>query len=160
MIRKEMLLRTSRGALSCALILSLTTVLPGCSFLFTTAPKHAQPSVEFVSNKCTTSKAAPIVDTVIAGLEGVRTGLALAADQSTYDHAPISRGADIALGVGFLALFGASAIYGYSVTGECSSRRDRALVVEPHEQPEPQKTPDPHDRRPPGSSKARGDLAP
>ena len=51
-------------------------------------------------------------DTVIAGFEGVRTGMALAADKSVYDHAPISRGADVAFGLGFLALFGASAIYG------------------------------------------------
>ena len=119
-----------------ALILGLAGVLPGCSFLFTTAPKHADSPAEFVSNKCTTSKAAPIVDSVLAGLEGVRTGVALAADKSAYQNAPISRGADIGLGLGFLALFGASAIYGFYVTGECSSRHDRAVIVPPPKDPD------------------------
>jgi hypothetical protein len=134
-----------------ALLLGTAGVLPGCSFLFTTAPKRAESSTEFVSNKCTTSKVAPIVDTVIAGYQGFRTGYALAADQSTYDNAPISREADVALGVGFLALFGASAIYGYYVTGQCSARHDRAVVVDRPKQDE-QESGDPNDGPPPPRS--------
>src|SRR6478672_11016977 len=101
MTKKMKLRRVTDPALCVALCLVMTGALPGCSFLFTTAPKHAEASTEFASNKCTTSKAAPIVDTVIAGLEGVRTGVALAADKSAYEGAPISREADVAVGLGF-----------------------------------------------------------
>jgi len=127
--------------LSGAIILILLTTLPGCSFLFTTAPKHAEPPpAEYVPNECTTSKAAPVVDTVIAGLEGIRTGYALTADPSAYDKAPISRGVDIAFGIGFLALFTASAIYGYSITSECAKRHHPVKVARPKEEPEAAET--------------------
>lgn len=134
-------LRGSHEALRCALILGVAALLPGCSFLFTTAPKHAEPSAQFESNKCTTSKAAPIADTLIAGLEGARIGIALSADQSTYDNAPISRTADVGLGVGFLALFAASAVYGYYVTGECSARRSKGVIVDTRKDPDAPKRP-------------------
>lgn len=145
-VRRALL--AGRGALRGALILGMAGFLPGCSFLFTTAPKHAESS-QFESSKCTTSKAAPIVDTLITGLEGVRTGLALSADNSTYDHAPISRAADVGLGVGFVALFGASAIYGYYVTGACSARRNGAVVVEHRKEPEDREPGDPDESPPP-----------
>jgi hypothetical protein len=74
---------------------------------------------------CTSSKAAPIIDTVLAGYEVVRTAAAVAASDRTYDDLPISRGADIGLGLGFLALFGASAAYGYVVTSACSDAKAR-----------------------------------
>jgi len=146
-MREKFTIRIGRP-LGCALILSMTGVLPGCSFLFTTAPKAPESPTAFATNKCTTSKAAPIVDTIIAGLEGVRTGLALAADESAYDKAPISRGADVALGLGFLALFGASAIYGYHVTGQCSARHDRAVIAPRPEAPEARETGVPDARTP------------
>jgi hypothetical protein len=126
----------SHGALRSALLLSLAWVLPGCSFLFTTAPKRAESPTEFASNKCTTSKAAPIVDTLIAGYQSVRSVYAMTADKSAYEDAPISREVDIAAGVGLFTLFTASAIYGYYVTGQCSARRDRAVIVQHPEKPE------------------------
>jgi len=134
------------------LMLSLVGGLPGCSFLFTTAPKTEPTSAgsiyESAPNNCTTSKAAPVVDTVIAGLEGVRTGLALAADKSAYADAPISKEADIAFGLGFLALFGASAIYGFYVTSECSKLHHHGVVVERHPETDEHETGDPNDPRP------------
>jgi hypothetical protein len=133
----------NREALRGALVLGVAGFLPGCSFLFTTAPRHPEPSAQFDSNKCTTSKAAPIADTLIAGLEVARTGFALSADNSTYDRAPISRAADVGLGVGFVALFGASAIYGYYVTGACSARRQGVVVVEHQKEPEDREPGDP-----------------
>jgi hypothetical protein len=74
---------------------------------------------------CTSGKAAPIIDTVIAGYEVVRTTAAIAASDGAYDDSPVSREADIGLGLGFFALFGASAIYGYVMTGECSDAKAR-----------------------------------
>jgi hypothetical protein len=70
---------------------------------------------------CTTSKAAPIVDTILAGLEGGRTALAVSADDGAYRNAPISREADIGFAIGFATLFTASAIYGFAVTNHCAA---------------------------------------
>jgi len=139
--------RVGNKVLGGVLVLALTGALPGCSFLFTTAPKSAESPTEFASSKCTTSKAAPIVDTLIAGYQGFRTAYAISADDSAYKDLPISREADIAFGVGFLALYGASAVYGYYVTGKCSARHDRAVIVE-HKEPE-RETWDPDTRPPP-----------
>jgi len=62
---------------------------------------------------------------VIAGFELVRTIIAVNADESDYQGAAIDRGADIGLGLGFLALFGASAVYGFYTTSECDDWREQ-----------------------------------
>ncbi|HET7545242.1 MAG TPA: hypothetical protein VFK05_35495 [Polyangiaceae bacterium] len=106
-----------------AIVLSMLGGLPGCSFLFVQRPKSAEPTApeaQYAPSECTSSKVAPAFDTVFAGLEAARTVYAATAPSSVYEGAPISRGADIAFGLGFLALFGASAIYGYSVTSACA----------------------------------------
>jgi len=152
-----MVTRVGDKLVCAALIVGLVAVLPGCSFLFTTAPKSApspaESTSEYESSKCTTSKAAPVVDSVITGLEVARTVYALTADESAYDNAPIGRGADVALGLGFMALFGASAIYGFYVTGECSKHHHHAVILEQRHQADEQETGDPNDlpSRPPAA---------
>jgi hypothetical protein len=96
----------------------------GCSLLFIKAPPESPPS-QFTpgsSIECTSSKIAPGFDTAFAALEVVRTGLAASADDSVYSNPnqPLSRGADVALGIGFASLFLGSAIYGYATTARCS----------------------------------------
>ncbi len=87
--------------------------------IFTTqAPEY--PPAPPVHVTCTTTRAAPIVDTIVAGLEVAPTVLAVNADDSVYKDAPFNRSTDIGFGVGFAALFAGSAIYGYSVTSRCS----------------------------------------
>jgi len=66
------------------------------------------------------------VDTLITGLEAVRTGLAVSADDSAYRNSPIDRKTDIGLGVGLGALFLASSIYGFYETGQCHADGTRA----------------------------------
>jgi hypothetical protein len=100
--------------------------LTGCSFLFVDAPpEHPERHSRRSEMPCTSSKVAPIIDTVLAGYEAVRTATAVAASDSDYDGIPISREADIGLALGFLALFGASAAYGYVVTGQCTDAKAR-----------------------------------
>ena len=99
----------------------------GCSLLFIKGPSDTSHS-QFrpgSSVKCTSSKVAPALDTVFAGLEVLRTGLAAGADDSVYNNPnqPLSREADIALGIGFASLFLGSAIYGYATTAACSKRK-------------------------------------
>ena len=105
------------GALSCA-----------CSFIFVSGPparaETHEPRVRPEPVDCTSSKAAPIIDTVIAGYQAFRTGYALQADDSDYVDVPIKREADIGIGAGLTALFTAAAVYGYVVTGKCSDAKE------------------------------------
>jgi hypothetical protein len=96
---------------------------PACSWLFVKSPPPQHVDLKYFGD-CTSSKAAPVVDTVVAGLETLRTVYALSAENSAYDHLPISRGADIALGLGLTALFTASAVYGYGNTAECAHAQE------------------------------------
>jgi hypothetical protein len=98
----------------------LALACSSCSFIFVRPPHHAEDQfTEASGGRCTSSKVAPAVDGVIAGLESARTGLALSADSSAYQNSTLSRNADIGLGVGFTALFLASSIYGFYETGQC-----------------------------------------
>jgi len=99
----------------------------GCSFIFVTPPPAvaAQPAEPHAD--CSTSRAAPIVDGIIAGYQVVRTLYATQAPDSTYQgNAPLSRGADIALGAGFAGLFVASTIYGAVNTSQCEAYKARS----------------------------------
>jgi hypothetical protein len=95
----------------------------GCSFLFVSGP-HSQKSPGRIAAQvdCTSSKAAPVLDTIFGGLEVARVAYAASAPDSVYSNPnqPLSREADIGLGLGFAALFVGSAIYGYTVTSKCS----------------------------------------
>lgn len=110
--------------------LCFASSLGGCSFLFVErAPAKVAPDTR---PDCTTSVAAPVVDTVVATLQGVRTVIALAASDADYSDAPISREADIAFGVGFSVLFAASAAYGFGATSTCDRvQRDASASAEP-----------------------------
>jgi len=111
-------------------LLAISMAASGCSFLFTTSPpatpERLPPGVP-VPVTCTTSRAAPIIDTVIGGLEVIRTGIALNNSESDYHDQPISRGADIGFGVALSALFVTSAIYGFGVTGRCDEAKERQM---------------------------------
>jgi hypothetical protein len=110
---------TLRLPLVCAcLVLS-----PACSWLFVKGPPPEHVDLKYFGD-CTSSKAGPVVDTVAAGLETLRTVYALSAQSSAYDHLPISRGADIALALGGAAVFAASAVYGYGATSECAHAQE------------------------------------
>jgi hypothetical protein len=118
---------------ACVPALAAALLLQGCSFIFVdTPPTVHDASTPPSSIHCTTSAAAPVVDTVVAVFEAVRTGIALGADDSDYHSYPISRGADIAIGLGLTTLFTAAATYGYINTSKCSDVKEEA-----HEPPPP-----------------------
>lgn len=131
-------MKSYESKLSIVLLIGVSTCLSsGCSLLFVKAPPAAVPQLDAAPTEdCTSSRAAPILDTIFAGLEAARTGVALAVDDSVYDspNQPLSRGADVALGVGFTALFLGSAIYGYLTTARCD-RAQRGEI-----EPAPQRT--------------------
>jgi hypothetical protein len=113
--------------------LAAAWLLQGCSFLFVDTPPtvHGDEPPAMRSVQCTSSVAAPVVDTVIAAFEAVRTGFALGADDADYHNYPISRGADIAIGLGLTGLFAAAAGYGYVNTSECSDLKEQAREPPP-----------------------------
>jgi hypothetical protein len=97
-------------------------VLGGCSFAFTHGPpaNHAKREVF----DCSTSQAPPILDVAMAGFQTFR--FIYATTQSDYDYRdfPISRGADIGIGVGLAVLFLSSSIYGYAQISDCEDAKE------------------------------------
>lgn len=113
-MRKALIVTCLGASLNCA-----------CSFIFVKAPPAAVeklPISEPVS--CTTSKVAPIIDTLLGGYQVFRTGYALSRNEADYAGAPIGRNADIGFGVGLATLYFASSVYGYVVTGQCSEAKE------------------------------------
>ncbi len=112
-----------RGRIRVAACL-LPTLAIGCSFVFTEGPepplRHRPPQPP----DCSTSRAPPIVDTILAGSQLLRAGAAVDASDADYQGESISRREDVALGVGLTALFGLSAIYGFHTTSECDDTKD------------------------------------
>jgi hypothetical protein len=106
--------------------LGLLVSASGCSLLFVTPPP-ADGRIVQRKGKCTRGVAAPIVDSLVGGLQVARTALAAAADDKVYadPKQPLSRGADIGIGVGLTALFVGSAAYGFINTAECREVEDR-----------------------------------
>lgn len=96
-----------------SIALALALACSGCSFCFVTPPPipHKQPVARPEAN-CSTSVAAPVIDGLITGYQVFRTGYALQASDRDYNAVPISREADMAIGIGMSALFLASTIYG------------------------------------------------
>ncbi len=80
--------------------------------------------------KCTTSKAAPVSDTVAAGLAGLETAIALGANDG--DRSIVSHKADPIVGLSAVVLLMASATYGYIVTGDCIDRKGGWNYVHNH----------------------------
>lgn len=118
----------------------------GCSFIFVKTPPSDPPPHGGVTSRvapadCTTSRLAPGFDTAFATLQLVRTGMAAAASDNVYNdpNQPLSREADIALGVTFATLFLSSAIYGFVSTSRCS-RLQHGEDYDPPSAAEPRET--------------------
>jgi hypothetical protein len=110
-----------------AALATLSLTCSGCSLLFTKkAPANTESLPLTMPVKCTSSVVAPVVDSFIGGYQLFRTGMAISSDDSAYGaNAPITREADIGIGVTLAALFVTSAVYGYVVTNECRTFKAR-----------------------------------
>ncbi|HEY4187084.1 MAG TPA: hypothetical protein VGP07_18555 [Polyangia bacterium] len=115
------------------LLLALVGAGQGCSFLFAEGPPPEVRSGTILT--CSQSYGWPLLDTAIAGYEGVRTGLALSRSSANYRGAQFSRGEDIGASLASLALFGVSAWYGYAKVNACDAAIDEAAKHEWGEQP-------------------------
>jgi hypothetical protein len=117
----------------------------GCSYIFVTGkPANAESLPPSEPVECSTSKAAPVLDTVFGSLEIARTAYALSRSDGDYSGQPLSRGADIGFGVGFVALFASSAIYGYLKTSPCAdAKAQHERARQQYLEPEPPAPPGP-----------------
>jgi hypothetical protein len=89
----------------------------GCSFLFVSGPRAGEVRARALT--CTTSNGWPIVDTLLASYQLVRTGFALSRSDADYRGMPLSRDGDIALGASLLALTAISAAVGFNDVSNC-----------------------------------------
>jgi pyruvate/2-oxoglutarate dehydrogenase complex dihydrolipoamide acyltransferase (E2) component len=113
-----------------ALLLCLVVFGNGCSMLFVKPPGRSSGG-----SGCTTSKAPPVLDTMFAGWQMVRIGIAAGASEETYRGAALTREADILLGV-LLGIVGASsAVYGFRTVEECRSSGEYARPYAPARAP-------------------------
>ena len=94
----------------------LATASGACSYLFVDAPPERHRQLPYF--QCTTSKAWPVVDTVVASAYAIDTAVFLGmAGKSSSDRAAAGT-----LGIGSLAaaaLFAASAVSGYGKVSDC-----------------------------------------
>ena len=96
------------GALACE---------PGCSVVFVDGPPANHPELAHV--ECTTSRALPIVDTVIAGAYGL-AGASTATERAPGGPSPAYRSVPM---LAMAAAVGASAVHGYAKTTDCRAAR-------------------------------------
>ena len=111
----------------------------GCSFMFVSGPPDDQRGTRSLT--CTTSRGWPIVDTLLASYQLVRTGVALSRSDADYANSQLSRGADIAIGASLLAVTALSAGVGYSAVSKCEEAHALADTWQPP--PLPRRVPGP-----------------
>ncbi len=97
-----------------ALVVTLAGAANGCSFTFVSAPKR-DPRTRVVT--CNDTYGWPVLDTMIAIVP--LAGILYAASSSGAQI-----GANVAVDFGLMALFAASAVYGYSQVNACFEEYD------------------------------------
>jgi hypothetical protein len=104
-----------------AAMISTMAFQSGCSALFVHGPpaNHA----ELASFECSDSNAWPVVDTIWAGLNGLGAASA-AGDDANPDQDQI-----VLVGVTWLVISGASAIYGFSKVAACHDARGQRVFA-------------------------------
>jgi len=98
---------------------ALLALMPGCSIAFVHGPGTSRDTLGGREPDCTTSVAAPVVDTLLAGLQVARFRYLGALSVEDRQQSHLSAGDFEALAIAAAAATGLSAIYGYRVTYVC-----------------------------------------
>ncbi len=108
----------------------LLGAVPGCAFIFSEGPPAPERQAAVTYFDCSHSHVPPIIDTLLTGLAGLNGAAMVSAGHSSSGR---SNAGAVALDAGYTALFGASAIYGYTVVSRCNgatqARLERALTA-------------------------------
>ncbi len=107
------------------LVFGSPTLIGGCSIFFVRGVEKEAPG-RYAPGQCTTSRAAPIVDTVLT----VPPAAALYSLTQMKDTGA-TRDSVIATDVALALLFGISSVYGYATVATC--RQIRSQVVSPYQ---------------------------
>jgi hypothetical protein len=94
---------------------------PGCSFAFVERAPAQPTTLRYLD--CTSSRTAPVLDTIGAGFYGVSTAIAVSVNEDEFDRHGVSKLATVALNLAITALFSASAIHGYRETARCAGAK-------------------------------------
>ena len=134
----------TRAVIGRILVVISSLSLASCSWMFVTPPPSTPPRSGAV--RCTETRAAPVFDTIIAvpSVLVALAGVSILADdnETTNDEIGDVFGVLFLIGGGVpAALFGTSAIYGYTRTSRC--RDMRAQGGQPQNAPAPQPAPAP-----------------
>lgn len=110
-----------------ASLCALALVSGGCSFAFVSGPPRHHEKLPIFD--CTSSNLVPILDTIFTTLQAIRVGYALSRSDEDYEMTdqPLSRNADLTLGLIFGALGAAGMYYGYTNTSRCRVAKDELL---------------------------------
>ena len=113
------------------MVVAVVVVLSGCSFMFVSGPppNHEQ----LASFSCSESRAAPVVDTILAALQVLNLATAAGNTDAEWNdrfngNPPISRDTAVPLYVATTVLTTVSAYYGYKHTGECRAAKEQAAA--------------------------------
>jgi hypothetical protein len=113
------------------MVVAVVVVLSGCSFMFVSGPppNHEQ----LPSFSCSESRAAPVVDTILAALQVLNLATAAGNTDEEWNNRfngnpPISRDTAVPLYVATTVLTTVSAYYGYKNTGECRAAKEQAAA--------------------------------
>jgi hypothetical protein len=155
-----------RSAIRVAALAFLLQLTSGCSWAFMKKPPESVAAPDYPV-ECTSSRAAPVIDTICAGYFAVNT-LVLAGAKTCDSAAPGeacvesgSKGGGIALSVGLAALCAISAGSGYGRASKCQDvKNTNALCITGNEVACRQLNPSWQPRRPPGAPAPQGAAPP
>ena len=129
-----------------AVALTTAVSFSGCSFIFSEGPPPNHQQLPYFD--CSTSYAPPVLDTIWGGLNGIGALTALGTSEAEWQSNNTSdRSTVIAVGLIWLAVSGASAVYGYQKVGACRNAKDQYMLRMMHR---PQPAPQPNWPPPPG----------
>jgi hypothetical protein len=120
-----------------AIVVAVTVLAQGCSLAFVSGPpsNHARlPAFE-----CSTSKWAPVADSVVAGIQALNFAAAASSTDEKWHDAycqpgdrtcspPAARGTTMAISAAVALVFGASLYYGFTRVGDCKDAKSELAL--------------------------------
>lgn len=94
----------------------------GCSFLFVNGPPAHHEQMRYFD--CSSSNVIPVLDVIWAGLNGLGAANAFSKDEDEMEN----RNTVIAVGFMWLAVSGASAIYGFTTVADCKGAKEKLML--------------------------------